>query len=162
MTYLGLQISNRQAKVFSLNYSPLLKKTEEELNRWMDILLSLIGQINCIKMNILPKFLCLFQILPRSVPTYFLKQLNSSVSKFTWRKKSSRTKLTVLQGEPQDGGLKLHNFQTFYWAAWARQADLQHPPSWLQLEQYALNSMPFALIPYLPLFKQIQTHKIHL
>ena len=60
ITYLGLQIPNILLKVFSLNYSSLLSKTEEELRRWMKLPLSLIGRVNTIKMNILPKFLYLF------------------------------------------------------------------------------------------------------
>lgn len=60
LTYLGLQIPNARLRTFSLNYLPLLKKTEAELNRWVNLPLSLIGRINCIKMNILPTFLFLF------------------------------------------------------------------------------------------------------
>lgn len=40
LTYLGLQIPNTRARVFSVNYSPLLKKTDDELNRWMNLPLS--------------------------------------------------------------------------------------------------------------------------
>lgn len=37
LTYIGLQIPNAYSKTFSLNYLPLLKKTEAELNRWMNL-----------------------------------------------------------------------------------------------------------------------------
>lgn len=38
LTYLGLQIPNVCSRAFSLNYLPLLKKTEAELNRWIAFL----------------------------------------------------------------------------------------------------------------------------
>lgn len=37
LTYIGLQIPNAYSKTFSLNYLPLLKKTEAGLNRWMNL-----------------------------------------------------------------------------------------------------------------------------
>lgn len=162
ITYLGLQISNTLSKVFSLNYSSLLSKTEEELNRWMTLPLSLIGRVNSIKMNILPKFLYLFQMLPIAVPKTFFKQLNSAISRFIWGKKTPRIKLETIQGSHEDGGLKLPNFQTYYWAAqaravWVWQADLQQPPSWLQMEQQDLNSMSLASVLYVPSFRQLRT-----
>lgn len=117
LTYLGLQIPNMCLKAFSLNYLPLLKKTETELNRWMNLPLSLVGRISCIKMNVLPKFLFLFQMLPTVVPKYLFKQLHSAVSRFIWKGKIPRIRLNILQGTPQEGGLKLPNFETYYWAA---------------------------------------------
>lgn len=68
MTYLGLQIPSEMIKTHQLNYTPLLKKVGEELDRWRDLPISLIGQVNCVKMNILPKFLYLFQTLPFPIP----------------------------------------------------------------------------------------------
>lgn len=95
----------------------VIKNTETELNRWMNLPLSLVGRISCIKMNVLPKFLFLFQMLPTVVHKYFFKQLHSAVSRFIWKGKIPRIRLKILQGTPQEGGLKLPNFETYYWAA---------------------------------------------
>lgn len=160
ITYLGLQIPNTGSKTFSLNYAPLLKKTEAELSRWMNLPLSLIGRINIIKMNVLPKFLFLFQMLPVTVPKFFFKQLNSAVTRFIWKGKIPRIKLKTLQGTPREGGLTLPNFESYYWAAqcravWVWRANLQHPPSWVLIEQQEISSMSLASVPSVPSFKQM-------
>ena len=71
LCYLGVQIPNQLYQIYSLNYEPLLKKAEADLERWKSLPISLIGRINCIKMNILPKFLYLFQSLPTPIPKTF-------------------------------------------------------------------------------------------
>lgn len=87
--------SDTQPVRHSLNYSPLLKRTEEDVKRWKDLPLTLLRQISCIKINILPKYLYLFKI--RSHLEY-----NS-----------------VLQRPTDMGGLNVPNFERCYWAAQA-------------------------------------------
>lgn len=148
---------------FSLNYTPLLKKTKVvrilfgpldplwfpwNLPLWFswNLPLSLIRQINNIKMNILPKYLYLFQMLPTPVPKSFFKERNTSPTQFIWRNKPPRIKLTVLQSPLEKGGLKAPNFEYFYWAAhvraiWMWQREQAHPPMWKQIEQHHLNTI---------------------
>ncbi len=71
IVYLGLDIPSKLEDTYSLNYSPLLKKVIRDLERWISLPLSLIGRINCIKMNVLPKSLYLFQTLSISIPQKF-------------------------------------------------------------------------------------------
>lgn len=73
--YLGLQISNQLHQIYSLNYESLFKKVEADLDRLKSLPISLIGRMNCIKMNILPKFLYLFQSLPTPILKTFFKTL---------------------------------------------------------------------------------------
>jgi hypothetical protein len=73
ITYLGLQIPSEISKRYPLNYTPLLKKVGEELDRWRDLPISHIGQVNCVKMNILPQFLYLFQNFPLPIPKVFFQ-----------------------------------------------------------------------------------------
>lgn len=58
--YLGIKITPKISSLSSANYEPLLLKVYEETTRWMTLPLSLIGRINVIKMNILPRFLYIF------------------------------------------------------------------------------------------------------
>ena len=69
-------------------------------NRWMNLPLSLVGRISCIKINIL------FQMLPTAIPKYFFRQLHSAVSRFIWMGKTPRIRLKIPQGTPREGGLK--------------------------------------------------------
>lgn len=138
----------------------LLIKTKEDCNQWNDLLLSLIGRINCIKMNILPKYLYLFQMLPTLVPKSFFKQLNTSLTQFIWRNNPPRIKLTVLQSPLEKGGLKAPNFEYFYWAAhvraiWMWQREQAHPPMWKQIEQHHLNKLES--VPYISFLNSLLT-----
>lgn len=152
LCYLGLQIPNQLHHIYSLNYEPLLKKVEADLDRWKSLPISLIGRINCIKMNILPKFLYFFQALPTPIPKAFFKNLNRLLSTFLWNGKTPRVKLKTLCRPTEQGGLNLPDFQLYYLAAqsravWVWIKDLVHPPAWKQIEQShtaeALSSIPF-------------------
>lgn len=62
--YLGINLTRTFSGLLSANFSPLLAKIKSDLQRWNNLPLSLIGKINVIKMNVLPKFLFLFQSIP--------------------------------------------------------------------------------------------------
>ena len=53
--YLGITISATLPYLLQLNHIPLLKIIEEDLARWSNLPLSLIGRVATIKMSILPK-----------------------------------------------------------------------------------------------------------
>uniref|UniRef100_A0A9J8DJL7 Uncharacterized protein n=1 Tax=Cyprinus carpio carpio TaxID=630221 RepID=A0A9J8DJL7_CYPCA len=73
--------------------------------RWNNLPLSLIGKINVIKMNVLPKFLFLFQSIPLFLPKYFFDSLDKMISSFIWCTKPVRIKLVTLQHPILSGGL---------------------------------------------------------
>ena len=52
----------------------ILEQTKLDLQRWMDLPLSLIGRINTIRMNILPKIIFLFQSVSIKIPKIFFKE----------------------------------------------------------------------------------------
>uniref|UniRef100_A0A8C9YTJ5 Reverse transcriptase domain-containing protein n=1 Tax=Sander lucioperca TaxID=283035 RepID=A0A8C9YTJ5_SANLU len=125
LCYLGVQIPNQLHQIYFLNYEPLLKKTEADLERWKSLPISLIGRINCMKMNVLPKFLYLFQAL---------------ISRFLRNGKVPRVKLKTLCRPTEQGGLNLPDFKLYYLAAqsravWTWIKNLEHPPAWKQIEQ---------------------------
>uniref|UniRef100_A0A672S9K0 Membrane associated guanylate kinase, WW and PDZ domain containing 1 n=1 Tax=Sinocyclocheilus grahami TaxID=75366 RepID=A0A672S9K0_SINGR len=59
--YLGINITRLYTDLFKANYNPILKKLESDFQRWSVIYLSLTDKINCVKMNVLPRLLYLFQ-----------------------------------------------------------------------------------------------------
>lgn len=75
--YLGIHVTNRFENLFKANFSSLLTRTKEDLERWSLLHLSLAARINSIKMNTLPRFLYLFQCLPMFLPNIFFKKGDS-------------------------------------------------------------------------------------
>lgn len=62
--YLGITITPTIEDLVSCNYDPMISTVTESMNSWSSMPISLLGHINVIKMNILPKFLYLFQSIP--------------------------------------------------------------------------------------------------
>lgn len=65
-------------------------KLQSDLQRWSSLYLSLVGRVNCIKMNVLPRFLYLFQCLPVFLSNSFFQTLSKLTSSFLWDGKSPR------------------------------------------------------------------------
>lgn len=138
--YLGVCVTKNYSELFERNFSPLLARLSQDIHRWSLLPLSLAGRINCIKMNVLPKFLYLFQCIPIFLPKHFFHSLDSVISQFIWNKSTPRIKKDILQKPKQLGGLALPNFLLYYWAAnirtilyWCHTSS--QPPSWLQVEE---------------------------
>ncbi len=68
--YLGVQVKCF-ADLFHHNFSPLIRRLTKDFHHWSLLPLSLVGRINCVKMNWLPKFLYLFQRIPIFIPKSF-------------------------------------------------------------------------------------------
>lgn len=78
MRYLGIMFSNRTSSLYNDNYKKILKEIQLDLIKWEKIHLSLIGKIELIKMNVLPRILFLFQTILIPVDIFFkgVKQNN--------------------------------------------------------------------------------------
>lgn len=115
--YLGVNITRSLDLLLKANLTPLLSQTKLDFQRWNNLPLSLVGKIQCVKMNILPKFLYFFQCLPIFIPKSFFCSINQAITSFIWGSRVPRISRTVLQGNRRLGGLSLPNFLYYYWAA---------------------------------------------
>lgn len=79
-TYLGVAITPRISQLYQANYDKIINTVKKDLQRWEVLPLSLFGRIETIRMNILPRFLFLFQSLPIWIPvsTFNMLYLDSS------------------------------------------------------------------------------------
>ena len=101
-------------------------------------------------------------MLPTPVSKQFFKQLNSCLTQFIWRNKPPRIKITVLQSPLEKGGLKVPNFEYYYWAAqfravWTWQTQQAHPPIWKNIEQHHLNNLQLESVPYVSSLRSLLT-----
>lgn len=139
--YLGIWITHAFKDIFKANFSPLLTRLKQDMERWSLLPLSLGGRINIIKMNVLPKFLYIFQCIPLHLSKSFFMAVDNLVSGFIWNKKNPRIRKRILQQHRKHGGLSLPNFQFYYWAAnirsmlfWKDSPSGDTTPEWLRME----------------------------
>lgn len=157
--YLGVVVTKSILDLFKLNFKPLFEKTINDFSRWSHLHLSLAGRVNIIKMNILPKFLFLFQCIPIFINKSFFRQLDREISRFIWNKKPPRIKKDFLQRPKRVGGMGLPNFQYYYWPCnirtlsfWAQPPEPGDQSAWLQIEHAScqpssLGALLFSSLP---------------
>lgn len=107
----GIHVSPRMSELPNLNFTPLLKTINNDLQRWMNLPLSILGRIASVKMTILPKINYLLTMIPIHPPSSWFKSLDSVITRFYWKNKPQRIKLATLQKPKAQGGLNAPNFQ---------------------------------------------------
>lgn len=120
MRYLGIILTPWSNQLHQANYEKLIVQIKSDIARWEILPLSLLGRIQTIRMNVLPRFLFLFQSLPIRVPASTFRMLNKLLSKYIWQKKKPRVRLKTLLLPKYKGGLGLPNLKKYYWASQLR------------------------------------------
>lgn len=82
--YLGIAITKSTRTMRERNLDSLTAKVKLDLQRWSHLPLSLAGRIQIIKMNVLPRYLYVFQCLPIFLPKSFFRSINVIISSFIW------------------------------------------------------------------------------
>ena len=71
--YLGINLTKEMKDYYAENYKTLIKEIKEHSKKWKDIPYSWIGRINIVKMSILLKAICRFNVIPIKLPMNFLQ-----------------------------------------------------------------------------------------
>ena len=150
--YLGIYITPTVEQLYTANYSRLITKIREDVDRWTVLPLSLLGRVETVRMNILPRLLYPFQMLPISVPTQTFNSLNKLISRFIWQGKRPRIRFKTIQLAKTAGGLALPNFKYYFWAAQLRPITswLEDDEStrWLNIEKHMCTQTRLAALPF--------------
>lgn len=69
--YLGIVLSNRLSTLYEDNYEKILREMEQDLKKWENLQILLLGRIATIKMSVLPRLLFFFQTIPIRLGIFF-------------------------------------------------------------------------------------------
>uniref|UniRef100_A0A8C5LVA2 Reverse transcriptase domain-containing protein n=1 Tax=Leptobrachium leishanense TaxID=445787 RepID=A0A8C5LVA2_9ANUR len=138
ITYLGIRLTSCPSDLYSSNYPTLIAKIKGELQCWGRYMISWIGRVNCIKMNVLPRLLYLFQALPAPLVPADIASLQTTIDQFVWNGKQHCVARATLYRPRTLGGLGLPSLFTYYYATQLAQIVAWHSEAgtrrWVDLE----------------------------
>lgn len=159
--YLGVQIFPELQQVIKSNYELIMKTIAASIDSWTSLPISILGRVNVLKMNILPKLLYLFQSIPLPPPPELFNWLKKKILGFVWNNGRSRLRLSLLYLPFDRGGLKCPNFKLYYWSTQLRTIMFyftdKDKPHWVEMESHNL-SLALPLFIYSDTSKKIQKH----
>lgn len=144
--YLGINITRSFTSLLGANFTPLVNQMKADFQRWSSLPLTIAERVQSVKMNVLTKYLYLFQCLPLFLTKYFFHSVNTFITSFIWKNKVPRVNKGLLQR-----GLALPSFIHYYWAANLQKIllRLRAPDTdWCTLEAHSCHSSSLPALVY--------------
>uniref|UniRef100_A0A8C7XZI9 Reverse transcriptase domain-containing protein n=1 Tax=Oryzias sinensis TaxID=183150 RepID=A0A8C7XZI9_9TELE len=107
--YLGILITKDQQARSSLNFNPIIEKTQRKLNQWLSRDLSLRGRILLSKAEGISRLT--YAALALHVDDEIIKEIDKMLFNFIWKNRTHYLRKNVLMNSYDKGGL---NFLDFY------------------------------------------------
>ena len=90
-----------------------MKEIKEDTSRWRTIPRSWIGEINIVKMSILPKSILQIQCNLYQATNGIFTELEEIISQFVWKYKKTRIAKVILRKKNGTGGINLPDFKDY-------------------------------------------------
>ncbi len=151
--YLGVTLTPQITQSCQVNYKKIFEAIKNDLVRWDVLPLSLLGRVEAVKMNLLPRLLFLFQSLPFGIPTSAFNMLDTLTSKFIWQNRRPRVRLKTLTLGKDKGGLSLPISKYYFWAAQLTAVvawiSMDTETGWVNIELNPLSNIALSVLAFL-------------
>lgn len=147
LKYLGIYSRKEILTLAEINFDPLLTKIKSDMHRWNSIsFIGLSQRIDSVKMNILPRYLYLFQALPVEISSKQWSELDKINSRYIWQGKKPRIKFKTLQLPTEEGGMALPHFRNYFYLAQSKPliniCNPKYHARWKDIELSIINDPP--------------------